>query len=136
MGAWGCTAWANDSALDWVGVVGDKITDEIELQIKGMGNYPCRHKVVAAGDLLNQLTPYTYRKDPETGKSHKTWGGGPLGIHFDAESKKLFSRMIAQLECIRADENWMGSWVDGGDESKAEVTRIINALRRKVKHER
>ena len=130
MGAWGLTAWANDSALDWIGVIGDKLADEIEKQIvKGE-----RHQVIAAGDLLNQLTVYTYRKNPD-GTKRKMWGGGPIGIHYAAESKKLFSRMIAQLECLRADENWTSSWSDGGEGSKAEMSRIINALRRKVKHE-
>ena len=130
MGAWGMTAWANDSALDWRGDISDKIADEIEKQIvKGE-----RHQVIAAGDLLNQLTPYTTRRID--GKNHPTPGKGVLGINFTAESKKLYSRMIAQLESLRADENWMGSWSDRGEGSKVEITRIIKALGRKVKHER
>jgi hypothetical protein len=130
MGAWGETAWANDSALDWAGSVTDKIADSIEEQIKGEGRFPSNSKVIAAGDLLNQLTPYR-RVNGET-----RWGKGPLGLHYIAERKKLFSRMVAQLECIRADEDWLSGWADEGEGSKAEIMRIINALRRKVKHER
>ena len=130
MGAWGMTAWANDSALDWIGVIGDKLADEIEKQIvKGE-----RHQVIAAGDLLNQLTPYTTRV--LNGKREPVPGKGVLGINYKAESGKLYSRMIAQLECLRADEDWTSSWTDGGEGSKNEITRIIKALRRKVKHER
>ncbi len=130
MGAWGMTAWANDSALDWVYGVIDKIADEIEKQIVSGG----QHDVIAAGDLLNQLTPYTTRV--YNGQREPVPGKGALGINHIAEHRKLYSRMIAQLECLRANEGWLGSWSDGGTESGQEITRIIKALRRKVKHER
>ncbi len=130
MGAWGMTAWANDSALDWVHGVTEKIAAEIE-EVIVSGE---RHEVIAAGDLLNQLTVYTFRKDAD-GTKHRRWGGTALKIHYKAESRKLYSRMIAQLECLRADEDWTSSWSDGGEGSKAEMTRLINALRRKVRHE-
>jgi hypothetical protein len=124
------TAWANDSALDWRGTVTDKIVDEIEKQIVDGG----QHDVIAAGDLLNQLTPYTTRV--YNGKREPVPGKGVLGINHTAEHRKLYSRMIAQLESLRADEDWMGSWSDQGEGTGAEITRILKALGRKVKHER
>jgi len=124
------TAWANDSALDWRGMVTDKVASAIETEISS-GE---RHTLIAAGDLLNQLTPYTSKV--LNGRREVVPGKGVLGINYTAESKKLYSRMIAQLECQRAEEDWTESWSDGGEGVKNEITRIIKALRRKVKHER
>jgi hypothetical protein len=129
MGAWGMTAWANDSALDWRGMVTDKVADAIESEIVS-GE---RHTLLAAGDLLNQLTPYTTKV--LNGRRQPVPGKGVMGIQYTAEHKKMFSRMIAQLECLRADVDWLEDWSDGGKGVRAEATRIINALRRKVKHE-
>ncbi len=130
MGAWGMTAWANDSALDWRGMVTDKVADAIESEIVS-GE---RHTLIAAGDLLNQLTPYTFKV--LNGRRQSVPGKGVMGIQYTAEHRKLYSRMIAQLEVQRADEDWLEDWSDSGEGVKNEITRIINALRRKVKHER
>jgi hypothetical protein len=124
------TAWANDSALDWRGMVTDKVADAIESEIVS-GE---RHTLIAAGDLLNQLTPYTFKV--LNGRRQSVPGKGVMGIQYTAEHRKLYSRMIAQLEVQRADEDWLEDWSDSGEGVKNEITRIINALRRKVKHER
>ena len=130
MGAWGDQPFEDDSALDWLGGVQREIAKQVRLALRtdaGLNHYEYV-EVVAAAEVLDAAT--TYR-----GNGCRQETRGVIGLHYEAEEQRLYSRAVRALKKIERDAAWFSTWREPA-KKRAVVRALRESLERKVSHER
>jgi len=112
MGAWGHKPWENDSAMDWLGPIGDFALSEIRkaLTLSPRGD-PGYLEAIAAAALLQEL-------------SEK---GAHPNVAYAALKDGVYDRAVATLSKIAADAQWISEWKQP-DAMEAELARLTRLL--------
>jgi len=88
MGAWGYGPYDSDAALDWL----DDIERPIVQSIKKALGEGTPHEVIAAAGLLADLDKR------------------PIDLCYEATKEDLYHKMVARLEKLKADGEWVKMW--------------------------
>jgi len=131
MGAWGDQPFQDDTALDWLGGVQSEIARKVRQALRtgtGLNHYEYV-EVIAAAEVLDAATGYegTRRLRQET--------RGVIGLHYEAEEQRLYSRAVRALKKIERDAAWFGTWQEPA-KKRAVVRALRESLERKVSRER
>ena len=94
MGAWHLNPYENDSALDWLGIIEDKIVPEIAKALKSRNRRSGHHEAIAAAQLLVDLS------DPK---------GKPC-VAYVAYERSVYALAITTVGDIAEDGEWIGTW--------------------------
>lgn len=104
MGAWGFGSLDNDAALDFVPELINE--DAVKKMLKMKHNHA---ELRATGEILVHL--------------HKL---NNLWFH-----QETIDELVAKLESVLTDQDWMDSWADDGPEVvRASIKKLINKLKK------
>lgn len=90
MGAWGVKAWDNDTAADWFGDTLEPVAEEVEKLLRLPVDRSHYDKYRAAAWLLIKI-------------------GQNFVYNIDFLEEHL-SELLARLQTIRADKEWINTW--------------------------